>query len=253
MAANRNPLPTSRSQARQLSGGICCSRRPQASAWRLAAGVAGQELHDPGARGRQERRGVNRRDVRSIRWSHYGCAARHTKGKTAYSNRRTVSELRGQPGYPWRARATDAIQAAEEARPRPDEGGFHKFETPIRSSEVGASEFLKATPRQKEGPLFFANAIYPLDVMPPWLKVVAHLNPLTDLVDALWALLLGTARVYDSASLTSLGARQPAVRASPEVVARPSWQWRDEVCGDIALRHEEEKISIPRPRSYLRS
>jgi len=35
-------------------------------------------------------------------------------------------------------------------------------------------------------PLFFAsNAIYPLDLMPAWLRVVAQLNPLTYLVDAL--------------------------------------------------------------------
>ncbi len=35
-------------------------------------------------------------------------------------------------------------------------------------------------------PLFFAsNAIYPLDLMPPWLHLVARVNPLTYLVDAL--------------------------------------------------------------------
>jgi ABC-2 type transport system permease protein len=35
-------------------------------------------------------------------------------------------------------------------------------------------------------PMFFAsNAIYPLDLMPNWLQVIAHLNPLTYLVDAL--------------------------------------------------------------------
>ena len=35
-------------------------------------------------------------------------------------------------------------------------------------------------------PLFFAsNAIYPIALMPPWLKAVAHVNPLTYLVDAL--------------------------------------------------------------------
>lgn len=35
-------------------------------------------------------------------------------------------------------------------------------------------------------PLFFAsNAIYPLDLMPPWLKVLAAINPLTYLVDTL--------------------------------------------------------------------
>jgi ABC-2 type transport system permease protein len=40
-------------------------------------------------------------------------------------------------------------------------------------------------------PLFFAsNAIYPISLMPDWLKVISHLNPLTYEVDALRALML---------------------------------------------------------------
>jgi len=40
-------------------------------------------------------------------------------------------------------------------------------------------------------PLFFAsNAIYPISLMPAWLRVVAHINPLTYLVDGLRALML---------------------------------------------------------------
>jgi ABC-2 type transport system permease protein len=40
-------------------------------------------------------------------------------------------------------------------------------------------------------PLFFAsNAVYPLDIMPRWLQIAAHLNPLTYEVDALRALML---------------------------------------------------------------
>ncbi len=40
-------------------------------------------------------------------------------------------------------------------------------------------------------PLFFAsNAIYPISMMPGWLQVVSHLNPLTYEVDALRALML---------------------------------------------------------------
>ena len=40
-------------------------------------------------------------------------------------------------------------------------------------------------------PLFFAsNAIYPLALMPTWLRVVALLNPLTYLVDALRGLMI---------------------------------------------------------------
>jgi ABC-2 type transport system permease protein len=40
-------------------------------------------------------------------------------------------------------------------------------------------------------PLFFASsAVYPIALMPDWLKVVAHLNPLTYQVDALRALMV---------------------------------------------------------------
>lgn len=40
-------------------------------------------------------------------------------------------------------------------------------------------------------PLFFAsNAIYPISIMPPWLQVIAHVNPLTYAVDGLRSLML---------------------------------------------------------------
>ena len=40
-------------------------------------------------------------------------------------------------------------------------------------------------------PIFFAsNAIYPIDLMPRWLQVVSHINPLTYQVDAMRALML---------------------------------------------------------------
>ncbi len=40
-------------------------------------------------------------------------------------------------------------------------------------------------------PLFFAsNAIYPLAIMPPWLRVVARINPLSYVVDALRGLMV---------------------------------------------------------------
>lgn len=42
-------------------------------------------------------------------------------------------------------------------------------------------------------PLFFAsNALYPVDLMPTWLRVVSHVNPLSYEVDALRGLLIGT-------------------------------------------------------------
>jgi ABC-2 type transport system permease protein len=51
-------------------------------------------------------------------------------------------------------------------------------------------------------PLFFAsNAIYPLDIMPRWLQLAAHLNPLTYEVDALRTLMLaGGASTYGLAA-----------------------------------------------------
>jgi ABC-2 type transport system permease protein len=40
-------------------------------------------------------------------------------------------------------------------------------------------------------PLFFAsNAMYPIAIMPDWLKGVAHVNPLTYEVDAMRALMI---------------------------------------------------------------
>ncbi|BCJ87557.1 ABC transporter permease [Effusibacillus dendaii] len=42
-------------------------------------------------------------------------------------------------------------------------------------------------------PLFFSsNALYPLSIMPAWLKVVAMMNPMSYLVDSLRILLVGT-------------------------------------------------------------
>jgi ABC-2 type transport system permease protein len=42
-------------------------------------------------------------------------------------------------------------------------------------------------------PLFFAsNAIYPISIMPPWIKVFAHFNPLTYEVDAFRVFMLST-------------------------------------------------------------
>src|SRR3954471_19695212 len=42
-------------------------------------------------------------------------------------------------------------------------------------------------------PLFFgSNALYPVDLMPSWLKVLSHVNPLSYQVDALRGLLIGT-------------------------------------------------------------
>jgi len=55
---------------------------------------------------------------------------------------------------------------------------------------MGLSQFLTM-------PLFLAsNAIYPLAIMPEWLRLLSRLNPLTYQVDALRALMLGTVSIY---------------------------------------------------------
>jgi ABC-2 type transport system permease protein len=46
-------------------------------------------------------------------------------------------------------------------------------------------------------PLFFAsNAVYPVSIMPGWLKGIAHINPLTYEVDAMRALMVGGGRSF---------------------------------------------------------
>lgn len=48
-------------------------------------------------------------------------------------------------------------------------------------------------------PLFFAsNAIYPIDIMPHWLQVIATVNPLTYVVGALRTLMLTSTTDYSS-------------------------------------------------------
>jgi ABC-2 type transport system permease protein len=46
-------------------------------------------------------------------------------------------------------------------------------------------------------PLFFAsNAIYPIDMMPDWLKIIAHFNPLSYMIDGMRWLMIGTPSGY---------------------------------------------------------
>jgi ABC-2 type transport system permease protein len=50
-------------------------------------------------------------------------------------------------------------------------------------------------------PLFFAsNAIYPIEIMPGWLKVVSRINPLTYVIDALRAMMLGRSSQFGIAA-----------------------------------------------------
>lgn len=68
-------------------------------------------------------------------------------------------------------------------------------------------------------PIFFAsNAIYPLSLMPAWLRAVSHVNPLTYEVDALRALMLanGTSEfglLLDFSVLLAAGAVLTAIAA----------------------------------------
>jgi ABC-2 type transport system permease protein len=70
-------------------------------------------------------------------------------------------------------------------------------------------------------PLFFAsNALYPVKLMPEWLKILSRLNPLSYEVDALRGLLLGTPSllVRDYAVLT--GAAVVGVVAASSLLGR---------------------------------
>ncbi|EIE00886.1 ABC transporter permease [Leptospira licerasiae] len=47
-------------------------------------------------------------------------------------------------------------------------------------------------------PLFFAsNAIYPIEIMPDWLKILSHVNPLTYVIDGLRTFMLGTPSAFN--------------------------------------------------------
>ena len=69
-------------------------------------------------------------------------------------------------------------------------------------------------------PIFFAsNAIYPLSLMPPWLRAVSHVNPLTYEVDALRALML-TNGTSDYGLLLDFGVLLAATAVLTSIAAR---------------------------------
>lgn len=46
-------------------------------------------------------------------------------------------------------------------------------------------------------PLFFAsNAIYPISIMPPWLKIISHFNPLTYMIDGMRFMMIATPSAF---------------------------------------------------------
>ena len=70
-------------------------------------------------------------------------------------------------------------------------------------------------------PLFFAsNALYPIALMPAWLRAISHVNPLSYEVDALRGLLLGT-RSHIAARLRRAGARRGGGHLRRRGPARP--------------------------------
>jgi ABC-2 type transport system permease protein len=55
-------------------------------------------------------------------------------------------------------------------------------------------------------PLFFAsNAIYPISVMPTWLQVIAHINPLSYVVDGIRSLMLANVTIDPASIGTDFG------------------------------------------------
>lgn len=70
-------------------------------------------------------------------------------------------------------------------------GGFFTGLSMIIASLVKTRERFMGIGQVITLPLFFAsNAIYPIQIMPPWLQLVANINPLSYMVDGLRALLV---------------------------------------------------------------
>jgi ABC-2 type transport system permease protein len=70
-------------------------------------------------------------------------------------------------------------------------------------------------------PLFFAsNALYPVSIMPHWLKYVSEVNPLSYEVDALRGLLVGTQDHLGTDFLALFVAVAVAVTAASSLVNR---------------------------------
>jgi ABC-2 type transport system permease protein len=70
-------------------------------------------------------------------------------------------------------------------------------------------------------PLFFAsNALYPVALMPRWLQILAHINPLSYQVEALRGLLIGTAADLPLDFGVLIGATALAITAASAFLAR---------------------------------
>ena len=112
-------------------------------------------------------------------------------------------------------------------------------------------------------PLFFAsNAIYPVSLMPGWLQVIAHANPLTYEVDALRTLMLvGGVSVYGLALdfavlggatvVLTLVALVATLRSSVNGFFEFMRTLRTCVAVDTSLRRERRNSCILRSRLRL--
>jgi ABC-2 type transport system permease protein len=70
-------------------------------------------------------------------------------------------------------------------------------------------------------PLFFAsNALYPVGIMPDWLKAISTINPLSYQVDALRGLLLGTPAHLPSDFVVLLAAAAIGITAASSLLGR---------------------------------
>ncbi len=70
-------------------------------------------------------------------------------------------------------------------------------------------------------PLFFAsNALYPVHLMPQWLQVLAHVNPLTYEIDALRGLLVGTPARFWLDIVVLVGSTAVAITAAAALLGR---------------------------------
>jgi ABC-type multidrug transport system, permease component len=70
-------------------------------------------------------------------------------------------------------------------------------------------------------PLFFgSNALYPVDLMPHWLKVLSHINPLSYQVEALRGLLIGTPARLGLDFGVLIGALAIAISVAAALLAR---------------------------------
>ena len=99
-------------------------------------------------------------------------------------------------------------------------------------------------------PLFFAsNALYPIAVMPGWLKALSLVNPLTYEVDALRGLLIDTP-THLAARLRRAGARRRGRHHDRLLARRPTRALRDGPCcapGERAVYGDRGAVSAGCP------